>query len=359
MSDGNIYEQGLERNTANFTPLSPLTFLGRTAAVYPDHASIIHGKKRFTWAETYARCRRLASALAKRGIGPGDTVAVMGANTPEMVEAAFGVPMSGGVLNTLNVRRDAVTITHCLNPGEAKVLITDTEFSGTVMEALAALGRDIAVIDIDGSAQNRIIQILGANDTCGPDEARAVTRSLIRASTVLLQLEVSLDLSMQVASDAASQGKRVVLDPGPVRPEPLREEFFQYCHVFTPNETEAQALLGFPVVDPDSAERAARWLVDRGVELAIIKLGAQGAYYATGGGGAYVPPFKVEAVDSVAAGDAFNGALAVALAEGQEIPQAVRTASAAGALAVTKTGAQDSMPTRAEVEALLREQPAV
>ena len=151
MSDGNIYEQGLERNTANFTPLSPLTFLGRTAAVYPDHASIIHGKKRFTWAETYARCRRLASALAKRGIGPGDTVAVMGANTPEMVEAAFGVPMTGGVLNTLNVRLDAVTITHCLNHGEAKVLITDTEFSGTVKEALAALGRDIAVIDIDDS----------------------------------------------------------------------------------------------------------------------------------------------------------------------------------------------------------------
>ena len=86
-------------------------------------------------------------------------------------------------------------------------------------------------------------------------------------------------------------------------------------------------------------------------------LGAQGAYYATGGGGAYVPPFQVNAVDSVAAGDAFNGALAVALAEGQEIPEAVRTASAAGALAVTKTGAQDSMPTRAEVEGLLREQP--
>ena len=241
-------------------------------------------------------------------------------------------------------------------------LVASLEASGIDVSGISVspgVSSGIAVIDIDGSAQNRIIQILGANDTCGPDEARAVTRSLIRASTVLLQLEGSLDLSMQVASDAASQGKRVVLDPGPVRPEPLREEFFQYCHVFTPNETEAQALLGFPVVDPDSAERAARWLVDRGVELAIIKLGAQGAYYATGGGGAYVPPFKVEAVDSVAAGDAFNGALAVALAEGQEIPQAVRTASAAGALAVTKTGAQDSMPTRAEVEALLREQPAV
>ena len=250
--------------------------------------------------------------------------------------------------------------------------VGDDMFGPQLVAALEAVGIDvsgigitpgvssgIAVIDIDESAQNRIIQILGANDTCGPDEARAVTRSLVRASTVLLQLEVSPELSMQVASDAASQGKRVVLDPGPVRPEPLAEEFFQFCDVITPNETEAQALVGFPVVDPASAERAARWLVGRGVELAIIKLGAQGAYYATAGAGAYVPPFQVNAVDSVAAGDAFNGALAVALAEGQDIPYAVRTASAAGALAVTKSGAQDSMPTREEVEALLRAQPGV
>ncbi len=149
MSGGNIYEQGLDRNTANFTQLSPLTFLARTAAVYPDHTSVIHGKKRFTWADTYARCRRLAGALKARGIGTGDTVAIMGSNTPEMYEVAFGVPMTGGVVNTLNVRLDADTIAYCLNHGEAKVLITDTEFSETVKEALAALGRDITVIDID------------------------------------------------------------------------------------------------------------------------------------------------------------------------------------------------------------------
>ena len=248
--------------------------------------------------------------------------------------------------------------------------VGDDIFGPQLVAALEAIGIDvsgigvtpgvssgIAVIDIDDSAQNRIIQILGANDTCGPDEARAVTRSLVRASTVLLQLEVSPELSMQVASDAASQGKKVVLDPGPVRPESLAEEFFRYCDVITPNETEAQALVGFPVVDPASAERAARWLVGRGVGLAVVKLGAQGAYYATSAGGDHVPPFQVDAVDSVAAGDAFNGALAVALAEGQDIPHAVRTASAAGALAVTKSGAQDSMPTREEVEAMLRAQP--
>jgi fatty-acyl-CoA synthase len=126
MSNENIYETGLGKNTANFTPLTPLSFIGRTAAVYPDHLSVVHGNKRYTWSQTYARCRRLASALAHRGIAVGETVAVIGSNTPEMLEAAFGVPMSGAVLNTLNVRLDAKTIAYCLNQGEAKLLITDT-----------------------------------------------------------------------------------------------------------------------------------------------------------------------------------------------------------------------------------------
>ncbi len=151
MSNKNIFEKGLDKKTANFAPLTPLSFIGRTAAVYPDHLSVVHGNKRFTWAQTYARCRRLASAIAKRGIAVGDAVAVMGSNTPEMLEAAFGVPMSGAVLNTLNVRLDAKTIAYCLNQGEAKLLITDTEFSKTIKEALAQLGRDIPVIDIDDS----------------------------------------------------------------------------------------------------------------------------------------------------------------------------------------------------------------
>ena len=144
----------------------------------------------------------------------------------------------------------------------------------------------------------------------------------------------------------------VILDPGPVRH--LTEAFYPCCTVITPNETEAQALVGFPVTDPASAARAASELLLRGVKIAVIKLGAQGAYYATREGSELVGPFQVEAVDSVAAGDAFNGALAVALAEGEEINQAVLMASAAGALAVTRTGAQDSMPTRVEVETLLR-----
>jgi len=151
MGGRSIYDKDLGQNTANYTPLTPLSFIQRTAAVYPDHTSAIHGGKRFTWKETYARSRRLASALSRRGIRTGDTVAFMGSNTPEMYEAAFGVPMTGAVLNTLNVRLDAPTIAFSLNHGEARFLITDTEFSATVKAALKALGRDIPVIDIDDS----------------------------------------------------------------------------------------------------------------------------------------------------------------------------------------------------------------
>lgn len=210
----------------------------------------------------------------------------------------------------------------------------------------------IAVINIDESAQNQIIQILGANDTCGDAEAVRVGQALANASTLLLQLEVSVDLSLKVAKEAFEQGKTVILDPGPVRQIP--SEFFAYCSVITPNETEAQALVGFPVVDRTSAAQAAEQLLARGVGIAVVKLGAQGVYFTNADGGDFVTPFQVDAIDSVAAGDAFNGALAVSLAEGATLEQSVRMAAAAGALAVTKSGAQDSMPYRKEVEGLLR-----
>ena len=209
----------------------------------------------------------------------------------------------------------------------------------------------IAVINIDESAQNQIIQILGANDTCGDAEAVRVGQALVNASTLLLQLEVSVDLSLKVAKEAFEQGKTVILDPGPVRHIP--SEFFAYCSVITPNETEAQALVGFPVVDRTSAAQAAEQLLAKGVGIAVVKLGAQGVYFANADGGDFVTPFQVDAIDSVAAGDAFNGALAVSLAEGATLEQSVRMAAAAGALAVTKSGAQDSMPYRKEVEGLL------
>ncbi len=143
------YEQGLGQNAANFVALTPLTFLERAAAVWPDRIAVIHGPIRRTWAETALRCRKLAAALKARGIGPGDTVALMGANTPETFEAHFGVPLTGAVLNAINTRLDADAIAFILNHGEAKILLTDREFSGTVRRALASLGRQIPVIDID------------------------------------------------------------------------------------------------------------------------------------------------------------------------------------------------------------------
>ena len=145
----NPYERNLEKNPANYAPLTPLGFLERAAAVYPDRVAVIHGNVRRRWAETYARCRRLASALARRGIGLGDTVAVLAPNVPAAFEATFGVPMAGAVLNALNTRLDPGTIAFSLEHGEAKLLIADKELAPTVKRALDRLGRGLPVIDID------------------------------------------------------------------------------------------------------------------------------------------------------------------------------------------------------------------
>ncbi|HYD95929.1 MAG TPA: acyl-CoA synthetase [Noviherbaspirillum sp.] len=145
----NIYESGLDRNPANHVALSPLSLIERAAAVYPDRLAVVHGAIRRSWADTYARCRRLASALARSGIGSGDTVAVMLPNTPPMVEAHFGIPMSGAVLNTLNTRLDAESIAFMLDHGEAKAVIVDREFSAVMEKALALSVRKPLVIDAD------------------------------------------------------------------------------------------------------------------------------------------------------------------------------------------------------------------
>jgi fatty-acyl-CoA synthase len=148
MATRGIYEQHLDRSAANYASLTPLSLIARTAYTWPQRIAVVHGLRRYTWSETYARSRRLASALAHRGIGTGDTVAVMLANTPEMVECHFGVPMTGGVLNTLNTRLDVETLAFMLEHGEAKVLITDTEFSPAIAAALKRLPRKPLVIDV-------------------------------------------------------------------------------------------------------------------------------------------------------------------------------------------------------------------
>ncbi len=144
-----IFSQDLPRNDANFAPLSPLSFIERTAQVYPDRLAVVHGNLRRTWGEVYARCRRLASALRAAGVGQGDAVAVMLPNVPAMVEAHFGIPMSGAVLNALNTRLDAQTIAFMLDHGEARVVIVDPEFAQVMSDALAQRKSTAPVLVID------------------------------------------------------------------------------------------------------------------------------------------------------------------------------------------------------------------
>ncbi|WP_374256281.1 acyl-CoA synthetase [Aquabacterium sp.] len=146
----NPYEIGLNKNAANYVSLSPLSFLTRTARIYPNRVAIIYGDLRQTWADTDARCRRLASALIKHGVGKGDTVAVMLPNVPAMFEAHFGVPMTGAVLNTLNTRLDAEALAFQLTHGQAKVLLTDREYARVIRATLDLLGKhDLLVVDVE------------------------------------------------------------------------------------------------------------------------------------------------------------------------------------------------------------------
>ena len=145
----NIFEQNLDKNSANFTPLTPLNFLPRAASIYPNNTAVIYDKQRYSYQDFHDRCCRLASALKNRGIGLGDTVSLLAPNTPPMLEAHFGVPMSGAVLNALNYRLDGNTIAAILDHAETKVLVYDREYSSTVAVALAKSKRDIIVIHID------------------------------------------------------------------------------------------------------------------------------------------------------------------------------------------------------------------
>jgi len=145
---GSIYEQGLERHAANHVPLTPLDFLERSATIYPDRIAVIDGDRRLSYARFRERCHRLASALVAAGVGPGDTVTVMAPNGIAMLEAHYGVPLAGAVLNALNFRLDAAAIAFIFEHAETKVLLTDTEFAPVIGTALKRLGRDLIVIDI-------------------------------------------------------------------------------------------------------------------------------------------------------------------------------------------------------------------
>ena len=205
----------------------------------------------------------------------------------------------------------------------------------------------IAAINVGEGGQNRIVQVLGANDTLGDTEYDVIDALAPQLSVLLLQLEVAVELSLRAARRAFAEGVIVILDPGPARAIP--PEFYEHISVITPNETEAEALVGHSIASDGDAENAARELVRRGVAAAVIKLGSQGAYWDDGERAGRVPAYQVNAVDTVAAGDAFNGAMAAALSAGHPLEEAVRWGCAAGSLAVTRVGAQDAMPTKEAV----------
>jgi ribokinase len=238
------------------------------------------------------------------------------------------------------------------------------QFGETLLAGLARDGVDIAHLEKDETAasgttfifvepggENTIVVATGANGNFSPQSAERLAGVFDRVEWVLLQLELPLDSMGRVIELALAAGKRVVLDAGPACRKPLPA--FYRVTVLSPNEAEAEALTGMTIRDRDGALRAAHLLLSKGPGAVVLKLGARGALLADRERTLFVPPHAVRAVDTTAAGDAFSAAMAVCLAEGQGLEEAVRTANAAGALAVTRAGAQPSMPTRAELEAFL------
>ena len=222
------------------------------------------------------------------------------------------------------------------------------DVAGVAVDPSNATG--IAIILLDSQGQNHIVAIYGANTACDDAQLSAAKTALEFADVLLLQQEVPLEVSLAAARYARSHAIRVIWDPAPAMDLP--KETYSVVDVLTPNQTEATFLTGVNVDGPDSARDAAEVLLSRGVPAAVVKLGEKGVYCASAADSAYVPPFGVDVVDTVGAGDAFGAALAVALCEGRGLGDSVRYGAAAGALAVTTPGAQEAMPSRNEVEAL-------
>lgn len=242
--------------------------------------------------------------------------------------------------------------------------VGDDLFGPRLLEALRGDGIDVSgvavdldhpsgvgMILLDKERENHITAIYGANLQCNDEQIRAVESALKGADVLLLQMEIPFDVSLAAARAAMECGVRVILDPSPATDIPLTA--YSDLDIVTPNQIEAEFHTGICVTDISSARAASETLLDRGVTVAIIKMAEQGVYYASNSSSGHVQAFEVAVVDTVSAGDAFGGALGIALAEGKTLKDAVRYGAAAGALAVTRCGVQDSMPQRSEVEKLL------
>ncbi|WP_309242062.1 ribokinase [Paenibacillus sp. S150] len=211
----------------------------------------------------------------------------------------------------------------------------------------------VASIVVDGEGENRIIVVPGANIEMGPADIAALEPVLSQADIVVMQLETDILMCEHAAAMAGGHGIPVILNPAPA--QELGDDLLQHVTYLTPNETEAGILAGIAVNSIDDAEQAARILLQKGVQNVIVTLGSKGALVVNKAGSLHIPGFPVQAVDTVAAGDSFNGALAVQLTGGKTLDEAVRFANAVGALAVGKQGAIPSLPRLPEVERFLKE----
>jgi len=217
-----------------------------------------------------------------------------------------------------------------------------------------ATSSGVAVITVDDAGENNIIIVAGANGCVNQQDVERLSDLLPGAAALLLQFEIPLPAVLAAAQAARQAGVLVILDPAPAK-ENIPPELYPLIDIITPNEIEASQLVGFPVEGQEAAAKASAELRQRGVGTVIVKLGAQGVFCAAGAETFFVPAFSVRAVDTVAAGDAFNGGLAAALADGRSLRDAVVWGAAAGAISATKAGAQPSLPDRKTFDAFLKD----
>ncbi len=225
------------------------------------------------------------------------------------------------------------------------------DHENVVVDTMTSSG--VALIAVEDSAENTIIVIPGANGQVDDQDLKRLEAVLTKSEVLLLQLEIPLEMVMAAAKLAKENNVKVILDPAPA--QMLPEEIYPLLDIITPNETETELLVGFPLETKEDVAKAARILRDRGASNVIVKMGSRGAFALMGDQEESFEPYQVTTVDTVAAGDAFNGALAVALSENLPVEKAIQWGMAGGALSVTKEGAQPAMPERKELKELLKD----
>jgi len=269
-------------------------------------------------------------SIAAGGKGANQAVAAARAGGEVVFVARVGDDMFGAQA-VEGFAGDGIDVSHVLKDAEAP--------SG------------VALIFVDDKGENSIGVASGANANLAPVDVTGASEAITSADILIMQLETPLETVQAAAAIASEKGVKVILNPAPA--QPLSDDILRHVSILTPNESESEILTGIPVENEQDAESAAQVLAEKGVETIMVTMGAKGVFVFSSECKELVPGFKVEAVDTTAAGDVFNGALAVAIAEGKPLKEAVAFANAAGALSVTKLGAQPSAPSRSEIDQFL------